>query len=184
MIIFIDGRNLYYGAQDYGDEGVQIDMLELKEHLKDERVLIRAYWYDSIKPDSDDARHRFFHFLRTNGFRVVTSESKGSDGDYEEKGTDIKLACEMLHLAHLDAYDVAILVSGDGDFSGAVQKTQDVGKIVDVACFSDNLSSELNKVSDNTTELDDLVSQLRMDRDSEDSEADMQNLFLEIDDPS
>lgn len=183
VMIFIDGRNLFYSARDHGDEGVEIDMLELKEQLSDEQELIRAYWYDSVKPDSSDARHRFLDFLRTNGFRVVTSESKGSEGDYEEKGSDIKLACEMLHLAHLDAYDIAILVSGDGDFSGAVQKTQDVGKVVNVASFDDHLSSDLNKSSDTTIELDELVSQIRMDDTDEEARDKIeQDFFLEVED--
>lgn len=182
VMIFIDGRNLFYSARDYGDEGVDIDMLELKQQLSDEQKLIRAYWYDSVNADTSDARHRFLDFLRTNGFRVVASESRGSDGDYEEKGSDIKLACEMLHLAHLDAYDIAILVSGDGDFSGAVQKTQDVGKIVNVASFDDYLSGDLNKVSDKTIELDDLVSQIRMDDTGEEAGDEMeQDFFLEVD---
>lgn len=181
VMIFIDGRNLFYSARDYGDEGVEIDILELRKQLSDEQELIRGYWYDSVRPDSSDARQRFFDFLRTNGFRVVTSESKGSDGDYEEKGSDIKLASEMLHLAHLDAYDTAILVSGDGDFSGAVRKVQDIGKVVNVASFEEYLSNDLNKASDTTIELDDLVSQIRMDDTDEETESKMeQDFFLEV----
>ena len=42
----------------------------------------------------------------------------------------------------------AVLVSGDGDFSYAVQAVKDMGKHVEVAAFPSNLSSDLVSVSD------------------------------------
>lgn len=183
VMIFIDGRNLTYSAKHYGEDGVMLDMIKLKNQLSGEKSLIRSYWYDSIKPDSDNKREGFFDFLRTHGYRVVVSESKGSDGGYEEKGSDIKLACEMLHMAHIDAFDTAIMVSGDGDFAGAVRKVQDVGKKVKIATFDNHLSNNLNKASDATILLDDLVSQIRLGDTSDDSQDEAeQEMYFQLDD--
>lgn len=36
---------------------------------------------------------------------------------YEEKETDVAIACEVLSLAHQGVFDVAVLVTGDSDFA-------------------------------------------------------------------
>jgi uncharacterized LabA/DUF88 family protein len=50
----------------------------------------------------------------------------------QEKGVDVKLATDILKLN--DIYDVAVIVSGDGDYVPAVQVVKDWGKhIVNVS---------------------------------------------------
>ena len=56
--------------------------------------------------------------------------------------------------AHADLYDVAILVSGDGDFIPAVERIKDMGKIVEVVSFSDEICGELRLLSDRFWNLD------------------------------
>ena len=65
-----------------------------------------------------------------------------------EKGVDIMVATDLLKLAWDDLYDVAILVSGDGDFAYAVQAVKNLGKHVEIAAFPSNLSWELANVAD------------------------------------
>jgi uncharacterized LabA/DUF88 family protein len=40
---------------------------------------------------------------------------------FREKGVDVALAVDLVRLAHVDAFDVAYLVSGDGDFGPAIE---------------------------------------------------------------
>ena len=49
---------------------------------------------------------------------------------YREKGIDVALACKMVELGMNDAYDIAYLLSGDGDYCPAVQMVQGLGKRV------------------------------------------------------
>ena len=58
------------------------------------------------------------------------------------------IATDMLKYAWNNSYDVAILVSGDGDFAYAVQSAKDSGSQIAVAAFSSNLSSELANSAD------------------------------------
>jgi len=53
----------------------------------------------------------------------------------QEKGVDVKLAVDMLSLAHKDKYDIAILISEDGDFVKAVEAVRELGKQVENAYF-------------------------------------------------
>lgn len=51
----------------------------------------------------------------------------------KEKGTDINLAVNMLSKAYQNAYDIAILVSGDTDYIPVIKELHNLGKIVVLA---------------------------------------------------
>ena len=65
------------------------------------------------------------------------------DGGVIEKGVDIYLAVDMLRYAYNDIYDIAILISSDGDFSEAVNAVKDLGRHVEYAHFSTGQSKHL-----------------------------------------
>ena len=73
------------------------------------------------------------------------------EGQMVEKGVDIMLATDLLYYAWQDFYDVAVLVSGDGDFAYALQTVKNVGKYVQVVCFESNQSPELWQIADERT---------------------------------
>ncbi len=49
---------------------------------------------------------------------------------WKEKAVDVQLAIDMVVMANRDEYDVAYLLSADGDFTGAVNYVRSVGKTV------------------------------------------------------
>ena len=51
----------------------------------------------------------------------------------EEKGTDINIAVQMISKAYTNAYDIAILLSGDTDYIPVVEQLHNIGKIVVLA---------------------------------------------------
>lgn len=73
---------------------------------------------------------------------------------YIEKGVDIQIASDMLKLAYNDAYDTAILISGDGDFVAAVEGVKDLGKHVENAYFKKGCSNYLSETCDKFILLD------------------------------
>ena len=77
-----------------------------------------------------------------------------------EKGVDIMLATDLLYYAWQDYYDMAVLVSGDGDFAYAIQTLKNLGKYVQVVTFESNQSPDLWERGDLRTLLTpDLLSQ-------------------------
>jgi uncharacterized LabA/DUF88 family protein len=60
-------------------------------------------------------------------------------------------------LAYRNAYDTAILVTGDRDFSYTVEEIQSLGKRVENASFKRTSSYTLRKVCDRFTLLDDYI---------------------------
>ncbi|MFH1778885.1 MAG: NYN domain-containing protein [Candidatus Omnitrophota bacterium] len=73
---------------------------------------------------------------------------------FVEKGIDINLAADMLRLAYNNAYDTAILVTGDADFVAAVEGVKDMGKHVENAHFKDAKGFHIRRACDKFIPLD------------------------------
>jgi uncharacterized LabA/DUF88 family protein len=73
-----------------------------------------------------------------------------------EKGVDIFMAVDMLKYAYDDIYDVAIVVSGDGDFAEAVEAVKDLGKHVEHAYFRNAPTTALKIACDKHIPLDEV----------------------------
>ena len=63
------------------------------------------------------------------------------------------LGIDLLQHAIDNLYDIAIVVSGDGDLVRAVQAVKDTGKEVEVAFFENGISRDLLRSSDIFLEL-------------------------------
>jgi len=89
--------------------------------------IVRASVYTSYKKSTDknSLRVRMFDDMSDCNYDVHRMETLGEG----EKCVDIQLAVEMLHYATVpNAYDVAVLLSGDKDFIPALVRTRQKGK--------------------------------------------------------
>lgn len=66
----------------------------------------------------------------------------------EEKETDINLATHMVAKAFQNAYDIAILISGDTDYIKVVETLHNIGKIVVIAHFAHQNVHRYDKLCD------------------------------------
>ncbi|MGH9891261.1 MAG: NYN domain-containing protein, partial [bacterium] len=71
-----------------------------------------------------------------------------------EKQVDVYIASQMVALAYENAYDVAILVSGDQDFVPAVETVQQKGKVVMVVSSEAGISNLLKRKADRAVLID------------------------------
>ena len=153
VAIFIDGSNLYHSLEE-NCKRFDLDFVAFSTKLCNERTLYRTYYYNVLRerdrnPQAYEDQQKFLSALYNTPFLEVRLGGSKVRGDVAiEKGIDIMLATDLLRFAWDDLYDVAILVSGDGDFAYAVQAAKDMGKHVEVAAFSSNLSGELAQVAD------------------------------------
>lgn len=94
--------------------------------------IVRASVFTSYKKTTDpnSFRVKMFNEMADANYDVHMLESFGNG---PEKCVDISLAVEMLHYATVpNAYDVAILLSGDKDFLPALVRTRQKGRKVGV----------------------------------------------------
>jgi len=73
VIIFIDARNILIPA---AKVKIKIDWLKLRDLLKDKRNLIRTYYFDGEPSQLTKGQDKFYTFLRSNGFKVMTKPLK------------------------------------------------------------------------------------------------------------
>lgn len=170
VCVFIDGSNFYHSCREtLGRTDVNLGAFaELV--VGPQRELVRTYYYTTqLPPDAEEsaraAQQRFLSNLHRIAYfevrlgRLVKREIKcEACGDvrwkYQEKGVDMRIGVDLLALASKNLYEVAILVSGDGDLKDAVQAVKDLGKHVEVAVFDAGRARELAQVADVVRELD------------------------------
>tara|TARA_Y100000590_G_scaffold100986_1_gene114764 strand:- start:33 stop:683 length:651 start_codon:yes stop_codon:yes gene_type:complete len=154
LAIFIDGSNLYHSLDEHCHR-FDLDFKMFSDKLCDNRSLYRVYYYNVLR--DQDRNHqayqdqqKFLGALYTTPFLEVRLGSSKVRGDTAvEKGVDIMIATDLLQMAWNDLYDTAVLVSGDGDYTYAVQAVKNLGKHVEIAAFSSNLAWELANIADN-----------------------------------
>lgn len=172
LMIFIDGSNIFHGIRHLN---VKIDYVKLVEFLRESRRLVRAYFYTAVPQDKDVKKgtpewdsflrqKKFLDELALSGIKVKLARlRKLPSGEFLEKEVDIMLATDMLSLAYQNAYDTAILVSGDSDFIYTVEEVQRIGKRVENATFKKTSSYNLRKVCDRFLLLDDFLDRITYD---------------------
>jgi uncharacterized LabA/DUF88 family protein len=147
IAIFVDVANVFYAAK---AAGVDIDYVTLLKTLTANRDLVRAYAYTGLDPDNENQK-AFHNFLARNNYKVVSKDvRKYGDGRFKAN-LDIELVVDLVRLA--PKLDIAVVISGDGDFAPAIRAVQDMGVRVEVVSFRANTSSDLVEVADQFIEI-------------------------------
>jgi uncharacterized LabA/DUF88 family protein len=147
VAMFVDVANMYYAAR--GQE-VDVDYVALLKHATKGRDLIRAYAYTGLDPENENQR-KFIDFLAKNGYKPVVKDIRKFGDGRMKANLDIELVVDLFRLA--DRMDVAVIVSGDGDFAPAIKALQDKGIRAEVISFKPNTSSDLIAVADVFTDI-------------------------------
>lgn len=161
VAVFIDGSNLYKGIISSLGIDYRLNFVEFVHSLAGERNLLRAYYYNAPLPNEDPAakaHQSFLNYLKRVPYvtvRLGRLERRGES--FVEKGVDIQIAIDILRLAYADAYDVAVLVSGDGDFAEVLRVIQDMGKQAENTTFQVLSSYRLAQQADRYYALDELA---------------------------
>jgi uncharacterized LabA/DUF88 family protein len=151
-MVFFDARNIIKGQEEYRKTGGQSDFgyPEIMEFFRKRFNVVRGYYYDGAPHRSERTKGRqsFFDVLRRTGITLRLKEIDFSKPGHSQKGVDIYLASDMISLAYENAYDIAILVSGDGDFVALVDLVKSKGKRVWVLSFACCISELLRESAD------------------------------------
>lgn len=153
-VVFIDGGNFYNGVIGLNIYFYNLDLPKFVQKIvSSSRKLIRAYYYTVRPTDKSKKTYqtqtRFLDQLeRSPYFKVRYGRLVQTSGEYREKGADVFLATDMLNLAFNNAYDTAILISGDGDFVEVINSIQNMGKQVENLAFHGRKSDNLLRVCD------------------------------------
>jgi len=162
VFVYIDGRNFFYGLRainsSYTDlyfDFVKFSKLITGINWKD-RKLKKIYYYNAPLKKQVNAylyaeQQKLFSRLKSDALvelrlckMLGRTDSEGIER-FDTKGDDIWIACDMLQDANDDKFDVAILVSCDGDFLKLIEYVQNLKKKVENAYFIGGGSIALRK---------------------------------------
>ena len=106
--------------------------------IKEELIRKKRGFYKYIEKQERnfDGQKSLFEELEDNPLiEVRHTPLKQSNGEVYQKRVDVLLATDLVHLAHIDAYDVAVVLSGDTDLMEAVRLVKNLDKQVIVFSY-------------------------------------------------
>lgn len=161
VIILIDGSNFYHYLKhrEIGyPKGSIFNFKKFADFLAEERKLIAKKYYTGIlKMIEQDPKsvklykgqQRFLDkLIKGDGFELVPGRIMYDKGRIREKGTDVKIAVDLVVGAFEDKYDTAILVSSDTDLIPAIEEVRKRKKRIEYIGFSHSPSFGMIKNAD------------------------------------
>ncbi len=139
--LFVDECNLFYGVrQAFGKVRINYEAL-IK--FASQRGTVRVANLYTAHNCNDSFQNKFFSRLRSKGFQVITRALKTLPDGSKKGDTDalmgMDIGCEEKNL------DEIILVTGDSDFAGVVERLVSAGKTVTVIGPNMSTSTELRQ---------------------------------------
>jgi len=138
-IVFVDGQNLYRAAKDaFGYNYPNYDIKLLSKKICSSRgwSLTDIYFYTGIPDPQDDTFwHNFWSkklsYMGRMGIKLFARSLRYHNKDFvcpscnktytslvgHEKGVDVRIALDVIRLAHEKKYDIAVILSQDQDLS-------------------------------------------------------------------
>ncbi len=148
-IAFVDGQNLFFAAKDaFGYSFPNYDVAALARAVCTQKgwVLVQIRFYTGVPDARDNAFWSYFwtHKLAMMGRQGIITFSRalryrnrqvrlpdGTEHTYlagEEKGIDVRIAVDLIRMAHHCEYDVAVVFSQDQDLSEAAGEIRAISR--------------------------------------------------------
>jgi len=159
LLVLVDESNIGSSVR---TAGRGLDWLKLREFLagpNSGRELIEMVVYAGLPPataawqEERDKKNKFMHWLRSNGFMVVTKDGSPAEEGHYKANVDVMMAIDALELSVEMRPDVVILVTGDADFAYLAIKLRRRGIRVEVASVAANLGNTLRSAANAVIDL-------------------------------
>lgn len=160
VAVYIDGNNFYGYLKDKAidfHKDTKFNYSKFVEWLTRDRECVSKRYYVGIARNFDNSekskqivrgQQKFLQSLINEGFTVKPGRVMYDGGRIREKGTDVKLAVDLIVGAIEDKYDTAVLVSSDTDLIPAVQYVRYRKKKLEYVGFSHSPSLGMQKHAD------------------------------------
>lgn len=156
--------------------GTYLDYAKLRKKTEEQGPIWRAYYLDSVFPETREAKAGFHNWLSLappEGPKIITKlyEIKTQNvwqlycsecaqkvnvacpasGEHhlvlqQQKGVDVGLA--TLALRHMDKFDSLVLSSGDGDLLDMIEVISEAGKGIELLVYNYGVSADLQARAD------------------------------------
>ncbi|MFA6533698.1 MAG: NYN domain-containing protein [Patescibacteria group bacterium] len=131
VAIYIDGSNFYHYTKEVGfAKGEKFNFKQFVDWLVGERTCVLKRYYTGIFRNIDGSsksqdlvkgQQKFLANMENDDFKIERGRIMYDGGRIREKGTDVKIAIDLVIGAVDNVYDSAILVSSDTDLIPAIR---------------------------------------------------------------
>ena len=148
VAVYIDGNNFYKYLKDKEinfSKGVKFYFNQFVDFLVKDRECISKRYYVGIARNLDnteksrqivEGQQKFLSEIEKDGFIIKRGRVMYDKGRIREKGTDVKIAVDMIIGAIENKYNTVILVSSDTDLIPAIKYIKYKGKKLEYVGFS------------------------------------------------
>ena len=148
VAVYIDGSNFYGYLKDKEinfPRGVKFDFKSFVDFLVGDRICVSKRYYTGVFRNLDgteksqqlvSGQQKFFTNLEKDGFKIKRGRIMPIGKVYKEKGTDVKIAVDLIVGTVDNIYDTAILVSSDTDLIPAIRYIRYKEKKLEYVGFS------------------------------------------------
>jgi len=162
-ICFIDNSYIFRGSYKHQ---WRVDFRKLVEALAKDGAIWQTYFFASEEDPPNSDQTNLYKYLRlalhfeVNLYplrkRQMRCNACGNEwSSYSEKAAAIGMATTLVSLAYNNAFDSAILVTGDSDFLDPIRTVKNLGKKVELAAWRDSIAQDLEmEASDDIFYLD------------------------------
>ncbi|MEK7506676.1 MAG: NYN domain-containing protein [Patescibacteria group bacterium] len=146
--VFVDAQNMYHSAKNLYH--AKVNFKKVLETAVAGRQLIRAFVY-VIKTETGEEK-AFIEAQEKSGYEIKVKDLQVFAGGMKKADWDVGMAVDAVILA--DKIDVAVLVTGDGDFMPLVEYLKvNKGLKVELVSFDRSTSAKLKETVDVFTDL-------------------------------
>jgi len=145
--IFIDGSHLFYAASSLD---IKIDYLKLLNYLTKGAKSFKAFFYTGFNPD-DRKQNHFCQKLNHNGYLVITKDLTQLTQKSGKSLLTLEIAVDLIKL--VPNYETAIVLSGDGNLTKAIDTVTYRGARVELVSLRAMTSEKLMNIADSYTDL-------------------------------
>ena len=161
VAIYIDGSNFYNYLKDPEMQFSKKDTFDFKKFIEfligENRKCISKRYYTGIFRNIDNSersaklvkgQQKFLEHLKNEGFSIKPGRIIYDSGKTREKGTDVKIAVDLVVGAVDDHFDTAIIVSSDTDLIPAIKYVKYKKKKIEYIGFAHAPSFGMQKYAD------------------------------------
>ena len=137
VIAYIDGFNLYFGINDRGWRRylwLDLNALALRLLKPNQTLIATKYFTARVRADKNKIRRQsaFLQAIETTGGVDIhygryqekvkrCHQCLSTWVEYEEKMTDVRMACELVRDAYQDNFDTCLIISADADLQPPIE---------------------------------------------------------------
>ena len=154
ICIFIDGSSLFYAAFQLG---ISLDYLKLLSTLTAGSSLLRAFFYTGVARNNEK-QMGFLQWMSHHGYRVVAKDLIEFPDGSKKANLNVEIAVDLLRL--VNSYDTAVILSGNGDLTYAVNKASYFGARIEIVSLRSMTSDNLINVAERYTDIEKLIEKI------------------------